>query len=53
MFHPKMDDPTPVSSSPAEVEAAESIDEPSANCVNTTVDDVSEGYSNLKKIAVF
>lgn len=52
-LHNKMDDSIPLSSSSAELEADETVNETSMNCVNTSVDDVSEGYSNLKKIAVF
>lgn len=48
-----MDDSIPLSSSSAELEADETVNETSMNCENTYVDDVSEGYSNLKKIAVF
>ncbi|XP_066484273.1 1-aminocyclopropane-1-carboxylate synthase-like protein 1 [Tiliqua scincoides] len=53
MLHNKMDNSIPDCSSPTEFEVAETVDEPSANYVNTAVDEVSEGYSNLKKIAVF
>ncbi|XP_053116848.1 1-aminocyclopropane-1-carboxylate synthase-like protein 1 isoform X2 [Hemicordylus capensis] len=61
MLCKQMDELIPISSSAVENESTESDedestesdDEPSANYINTSVDDASDGYSHLKKIAVF
>lgn len=49
----KMDEPVTLCSSPEGNKCTESDDNVSANVINTPVDDMSEGYSQLKKIAVF
>lgn len=51
MLRDKIDEP--IASSHEENEHIELDDETSANYINTSVDDVSEGYSHLKKISVF
>ncbi|KAL7976556.1 hypothetical protein Chor_008505 [Crotalus horridus] len=49
----KMDEPVTLCSSPERNTCIEPDDNVSANVINTPVDDMSEGYSQLKKIAVF
>uniref|UniRef100_A0A2D4ICX9 Aminotransferase class I/classII domain-containing protein n=1 Tax=Micrurus lemniscatus lemniscatus TaxID=129467 RepID=A0A2D4ICX9_MICLE len=49
----KMGEPVTLCSCPERNKCTELDDNVSANVINTPVDDVSEGYSQLKKIAVF
>ncbi|XP_058039369.1 1-aminocyclopropane-1-carboxylate synthase-like protein 1 [Ahaetulla prasina] len=49
----KTDKPITLCSSPEGNKCTESDDNVSANVINTSVDDMSEGYAQLKKIAVF
>nr|XP_016849818.1 PREDICTED: 1-aminocyclopropane-1-carboxylate synthase-like protein 1 isoform X2 [Anolis carolinensis] len=53
MLLDKTDETVPISSSPKENECTELDDSISDSYINTSVDDASEGYSHLKKIAVF
>ncbi|XP_020640776.2 1-aminocyclopropane-1-carboxylate synthase-like protein 1 isoform X1 [Pogona vitticeps] len=53
MLHDEMNETIPSSLSAQEDECPELDDVISANYMNTSVDDVSDGYSHLKKIVVF
>ncbi|KAH0627460.1 hypothetical protein JD844_003187 [Phrynosoma platyrhinos] len=53
MLHDKVDKTVPMSSPPKENECTDLDDSILDDYINTSVDDVSEGYAHMKKIVVF